>query len=351
MSAKDAGTKTVRKTLADGTVKVYTYARNKPLQFKEAEPCAIRRLARAYYKSPEFRDLSPRWQRAVEYYVKIIEDKLGWMTARDLARRESRMKFFELRDDHAAFPSKADKMMNVLRSLLGFGYDRVMIDANHAMGIPKLTPSAQNRAENVWTADIRQQFFAHAKPCLRRLCLFALYTGARQSDICRLKWSNISADGWLSFQPAKTHSTTGVWVHLPVYALEPLKTLLESIPHAGDGPILLTDNRPRGWTSENIKRQMRLTKATAQIEEDLTFHDWRGTAETEMLEAGCSEPEAAAILGHALVHGGGPKSYAARSRKLAFNAYTKWNLALTGEAQIINLSRVETTNRQPPDNR
>jgi integrase len=150
--------------------------------------------------------------------------------------------------------------MNVLRSILGFAYDRVLIEANHALGIPKLTPSGQSRAENIWTADIRQQLFAHAKPCLRRLCLFALYTGARQSDICRLTWANISADGWLSFQPGKTSTTTQVWVHLPIFALEPLDALLRALPRTEGGPILLTDDRPRKWTPENIKRQMRLTK-------------------------------------------------------------------------------------------
>lgn len=51
-----------------------------------------------------------------------------------------------------------------------------------------------------------------------------------------------------------------------------------------------------------------------------------------------------AVLGHSL---GGPKSYAARSRKLAFKAYTKWNAALTGEAEIINLSRAETGAPKP----
>lgn len=340
MSARNAGrrVKIVRKTLADGAVKEYHYDRDKPATYIERERGgAIKRIAKAYYMSPEYRDLSPRWQLAVQRYANIIAGHIAWMTERDLGERTSRADFFEMRDEHAAYPAKADKLMNVLRSLLGFAYDRAMIEANQALGIPRLTPSGQNRAEHIWTPDLRQQFFAHAKPCLRRLCLFALYTGARQSDICSLRWSNIS-DGWLSFQPAKTRSTTGAWVHLPVYALEPLKALLDSIPHAGDGPILMTDDRPRKWTPENIKRQMRLTKASAQIEEDLTFHDWRGTGETEMLEAGCSEPEAAAVLGHSLVHGGGPKSYAARSRKLAFNAYTKWNLALKGEAEIINLS-------------
>lgn len=341
---KNAGSKIVRKRLADGTVKEYRYPRKAPpARFVAVERGgAIRRIARAYYKSPEFGHLSPAWQRAVEYYVQLIEDRLGWMTERDLAQRQARGKFFELRDTHADFPAKADKLMNVLRALLGFAYDRVMIDANHALGIGKLTPSGKNRAENIWTPDLRQQLFAHAKPCLRKLCLVALYSAARQSDICALDWSNLSADGWLSFQPAKTRNSTAVWVHLPVFALPPLAALLGERPAAG-GPLLLTDDRPRRWRPENIKRQMRLTKAAARIEEDITFHDWRGTAETEMLEAGCTETEAAAVLGHALVHGGGAKSYAARGRKLALNAYTKWHRALSGEAQVISLAQRRET--------
>lgn len=341
MSASGAGIKIVKKRLADGTIKEYRYPRGGRAIYVQPETGgALRRIARAYYKSPEFAALSPRWQRAVEYYVRLIEDRLGWMTARDLGQRQARTKFFELRDEHAAFPAKADKLMNVLRALLGFAYDRVLIEANHALGIPKLTPAGQNRAEKIWTPDLRQQLFAQAKPCLRRLCLVALYSAARQSDICALNWSNLSADGWLSFQPSKTRNTTAVWVHLPVFALAPLEALLRDRP-AADGPLLLTDDRPRRWRPENIKRQMRLAKAAAQLDEDLTFHDWRGTAETEMLEAGCSEPEAAAVLGHALVHGGGAKSYAARSRKLALNAFTKWNLALSGSAEIVQLMRMK----------
>lgn len=341
MNSKESGVKVVRKRLADGTVKEYRYDKNR--RFIEPDKGrAIEQIARAYYHSPEFRALSPRWQRATEYYVLLIADKLGWMTAAQLGNRKARTKFFELRDEHAAYPAKADKLMNVLRTLLGFAYDRVMIEANHALGIAKLTPAGRNRSEHIWTPDLRQRFFTHAKPCLRRLCLFALYTGARQSDICAMTWKNVD-DGWLTYQPAKTRSTTQVTVHLPIHALEPLKALLDGIL-TRQGPILLTDDRPRPWTPENIKRQMRETKARAQLDADLTFHDWRGTAQTEMLEAGCSEPEAASILGHAIVHGGGAKSYTARSRKLAFNAYTKWDTAMKGQAEIVSLSRLETRN-------
>ncbi|MNL58420.1 Phage integrase family protein [compost metagenome] len=38
----------------------------------------------------------------------------------------------------------------------------------------------------------------------------------------------------------------------------------------------------------------------AQIEEDLTFHDLRGTAVTRLAIAGCSIPQIASITGHSL---------------------------------------------------
>ena len=348
MNGSGAGkrVKIVRKRLADGSVKEYRYDLDAIARrlYVEERKSAIHRIALDYCRSPEFLSLSPRWQNAVRVYVSIIEAELGWMTIDDLNGRESRGDFFDLRDKFAAYPAKADKLMNVLRSLLNFAYDRGRIAANHALRIPKLVPSSHNRAEHIWTPDLRQQFFSKAKPCLQRLMLFALYTGARQSDICPLRWSHLQ-DGWLVYQPSKTRHTTGIRVFLPVYALTPLDALLKGIQRpSGDGPILLTDDRPRAWTPENIKRQMRLCRAAAGMEDvDLTFHDLRGTAQTEMLEAGATEAEVNAVLGHVLLSGKGARNYAARSKKLALNAYNRWNAALAGEAKVINLAGLETT--------
>lgn len=351
MSGSGAGMKTVRKTLADGTIKEYRYPRLRRLDRKPREKGAIERIAHAYYQAPEFLGLSPKWQKATRYYIGLIIDRLGWMNAADLAKREARAEFYELRDAHAGYPAKADKLMNVLRCLLSFAYDRNMIDANHALEIPRLVPSNHSRAEHIWTPELRQQFFAGASPCLRRLMLMALYTGARQSDLCNLTWANMQ-DGWLVYQPAKTRNSTRVWVHLPIFALDPLAELIDAIPRpprGQDGPILLTDGNhiaakyrePRKWTPENIKQHMRYARARAKMEDvDLTFHDLRGTCQTELLEAGCTEAEANAVLGHVLMAGAGARNYAARSRKLALNAYRRWNAAMKGEAEIISLSRL-----------
>lgn len=347
MNARSAGSrvKVVKKRLADGSIREYRYDLQAMAkrEYVEKQKGAIHKIALAYYRSPEYAALSEMWQRVTKYYVALIEDDVGWMTYQDLANRSSRADFFELRDKHAAFPSKADKVMNVLRTLLNFAYDRTLIEANHAIRIPKLVPSNKNRAENIWKDDVRQQFLAKAEPCLQRLFMFALYTGARQSDICAMKWSNLSDDGWLVYQPAKTRTTTGIRVSLPVFALNPLDQMLKSLPRppqGSDGPILLTDSRPRAWTPEHIIKLMRVTKAKAGIEEDLTFHDIRGTCETSLLEAGCSEAEANSVLGHILVSGSGARNYAARSRKLALNAYRRWDAEMRGEGEIIKLARL-----------
>lgn len=352
MSGSGAGSKIVRKTLADGTVKEYRYDRaRRILRTPAPEKGAVEQIAHAYYQSPEFRQLSQGWQKATRYYVGLIIGQLGWMSFSDLAKREARTEFFDLRDKHADYPAKADKLMNVLRALLSFAYDRAKLSANHAIQIPKLVPANHSRAEHIWKPDLLQQFFTGATPCLRRLMLMALYTGARQSDLCALNWSDIQ-DGWLVYQPAKTMHSTRVWVTLPTFALDPLAELIASLPRPAngqDGPLLMTDGGhiaekyklPRKWRHENIKKHMLYARARSHMEDaDLRFHDIRGTTETSLLEAGCSEAEANAVLGHVLVSGSGARNYAARSRKLALNAYRRWNAAMRGEAEIISLARL-----------
>lgn len=340
MAEKKAGgrVQVVRKRLADGTVREYHYdpEARKRRKYEAVQKDAIKRLADDYYQSPEFEALSEPWRKATRYYANILMDHLGWMTFADLGDRKAREEFYEIRDTYAATPAKADKLMNVLRSLLAFGYERVKIDYNHAIGIPRLTPSNRTRAEQVWTPDMRQAFLASAKPWLQRVFMFGLYSAARQADLCRLKWGMME-DGWLSFMPSKTAKATSVRVFLPVFALQPFADLVASLPRHDHGFMLATDDGVP-LTTNNIRREVRLTKARAGLTEaDITFHDLRGSAETEMLEASCTEAEASSILGHALVHGAGQKSYAARTRRLALHAYQKWNAAMTSDGEIIPL--------------
>lgn len=344
MSGKRGGgsrVKVVRKTLADGSIKEYRYDLHEQARrrFHLAQRDGIHKLAQAYCASPEFRGLSERWQKATHYYVGLIEERLGWMTLRELSDRRARAEFYELRDSCAATPAKADKLMNVLRTIVGWGYERAMVDANHALGIGRLSPTGPVRSDKIWTPELEQALLAVASPAFRQLFWFAVYTGARQSDMIGLKWSPNFDAGWISWQPAKTLKATGIWVHLPAYALDPLREMLGGLSRCSD--YMLTTDQGRPWSAENVKKHMRLAKAKAGLADaDLTFHDIRGTTATRLLEAGATDAETEAVLGHSFGRGLSLRDYAARSKKLALNAYLKWNAAMKGDAQVIPIRQL-----------
>jgi integrase len=314
------GMKTVRRTLADGSVKEYRYRR----RLGQPRPAdgILRRIFNEYSASPEFNRAVSEWRQRKLWLFKLIEERLGWMTERDLNSRIARTKFYELRDAHRELPDRADKMMQALCSALEWAYDRGMIDVNHARRIGML--AVRNQPKH-YTQEQEDLILAKVPDDLRTLYLFALYTGLRRGDICRLKRSDLK-DGWLSVQPHKTSRTTRVWVHLPTYALPPLKALIAELPKTGDA--LLTTAAGVPWTEYNISHRWRRAMLKIGIE-GTWFNEIRHTTATRLVEAGCTDAERGAIMGHAVSQGAGA-AYVARTKALSVNAYTRWAKALEG---------------------
>lgn len=324
--------KIVRKRLADGTVKEYRYEPGRIRRHKiRKQHGAIRQLAELYVKSPEFDGLSAKWQTARKYYLGVVEDELDWLTIDDLNDRESRGDFYELRDKFKSKPDTSDKIMDALKGLLGWAYERNKISYNHALGIPRLAKAGKRRNDIVWTEDQEAIVYASFPPFLARAFRFSLFTAMRQSDMRGLKWENYR-DGWITYKQGKT----GTMVYLPVFALPPLRDLVDGLERRSE--YMLTSATGVQLCGPNLRGDYRaaLTKTDLK-DEDLHWHDLRGTATTRLLEAGCTDAEVAAITGHAI--GGGTKlgDYAARSRQLALNAYQKWSDWLTRRPQVIAL--------------
>ena len=317
-----ARTKIVRRTLADGTVREYQYAirERKPREPVEPQRRAIIRLADAYCRSPEFAKLSPSWRSVIRGYIAILDEKLGWMTIAQLQHRQARAEFFRLRDDHASTPAKADKITATLRTIIGWAYDRNMIEYNHAIGIGRLVPSTHTRAQQVWSPERLQAFLKVARPDVGEAFRFALLTLMREADLCRAKWEQF--DGrWLVYEPKKT-AKLGTVVHLPVYALPPLADLLAGLSRCSD--YILTQQRGHPWSTSNLSRQFENARKAAGLEHaDLTWHDLRGTGITRLYLAGCTDPEVASISGHVMGDRAQQRAYIARTRELAAHAFEK----------------------------
>jgi integrase len=322
--------KIVRKRLADGTIREYRYEPGRIRRHKiRKQHGAIRQLAELYVKAPEFTGLSTKWQSARKYYLGIVEDELDWLTVDDLNDRESRGDFYELRDKFASKPDTSDKIMDALKGLLAWAYERNKISYNHALGIPRLAKAGKRRNDIVWTEDREAIVYASFPPLLAQAFRFSLFTAMRQSDMRSIKWDNYR-DGWITYRQSKT----GAVVYLPVYALAPLKELVDGLERRSD--FMLTSPRGLQLLGPNLRADFRAALIKTELkDEDLHWHDLRGTATTRLLEAGCTDAEVAAITGHAI--GGGTKlgDYAARSKQLALNAYQKWNDWIARRPQVI----------------
>lgn len=371
--------KVTRKRTADGTVKVYYYRRSTGKKI-EGEPGTFlfeqswraagipkdepgpepaetigefALLIRRFQKSPEANKASADSIKQRNRYLTKIEDRFGYMTLSDLQDDRACEEFFEWRDEMAHVPVKADKAIQTLNQVLKWAKSRKLIKVNQAEDVTKLVDNREslrrNRAKLVYTPAMVDTLFEVLRPCVRVAFLLALYTGARMGDLCGFRWNMIDSDGWLIYTPSKTRHSTGIEVHVPTFALPPLKALLESLPRRPHGHILSSDYG-RKMSKDTLKKHWAEDRNKTSIR--LHWHDIRGTTVTRLLAAGCTHAEVASITGHALTspvagmtqdQARSLARYGAINRDMALNAYRKWTAAefsdFTADDNVIPLQR------------
>ena len=338
-------TKIVRRTLASGEVKEYVYAKvsKKDALTAAAQAEAARNfhwVIAQYMASPEYTKLKPNTRYNYRLILDPLRDELGWMTLADLEDRRARTVFYTYRDSMADRPSAADHTIRTLSAVLGWAYRRGVIGVNHAREIEPLVPPGHSRAEITWSGDDIAAFIKNAKPEAAWAVRLALLTAGRMSDLCALRWTDIN-DDWLSWTPTKTEAL-GVQVHIPLLVMTPLKDLLDEIPNRSE--TILTNPSGHTYGRHSLGPVFRAERNRILPGKDLHFHDLRGTAITQMLDAGCNELEASAISGH-VIGGlsagrgiGNMRRYVKQTRERATNACTKWARYLNEAGTVEDLN-------------
>jgi integrase len=312
MRVRLKGINSVRKRLADGTVKVYYFAwKSGPRligepgtpEFVASYNEAVARkvmpstgtlfsVLRKYQETEHFRTvLADSTRRGYVALIARIEKAFGDFPLSALTDRRTRGVFLEWRDKIAADAGRrqADYAWSVLALVLSFGLDRGLVGANPCERGGRLYRGGA-RSEKIWTATDEAAFLARAPAHLHLPLTLALWTGQRQGDLLRLAWS--AYDGThIRLRQGKG----GVRVVIPVGA--PLKVALDAVKK--HGPIILTSTDKRPWTSDGFRASWgKACKAAGVV--GVTFHDLRGTAVTRLALAGCTEAEIATITGHSL---------------------------------------------------
>lgn len=369
------GVKPVRKTLADGTHKLFFYHRATKRRLpddpnskdfadalREAERIALHgeqpvetlsTLIREYCASPDWTQLAASTREIEAYNLSAIESEFGGMELAAIDQRGARAMFLEWHDELAQTqPRGADAKLTRLARILRWAYDRERIMRHPLDSWTRAWRS--DRSDCIWTeAHFDALNRSKASAAMKLAAFAALHTGQRKGDLISLRWSQFDGSG-ITLTPSKSRrlGSRGKLVYIP--ATKALKTTLGELKErrkpAPTDRILLTA-RCRPWTSDAFRLAWQHAFAAACAEAKgslpgfppvsnpddpppaggyvLHFHDIRGTAVTMLAEAGCTVPEIATITGHSLQTVTKIlERYLSRTRALAESAIGKLELRL-----------------------
>jgi integrase len=314
--ARLQGINTVRKRLADGTVRIYRYHRatgtalnGKPgspefiRDYAAAEKTLLDRsagsfngLVRDYTLSPEFGKLRESTQREYKRMLTKAEVKFGNMPIAALEDPRVRQDFMAWRAVVAkdSGDREADNRLSVISAMLTWAKENGQVFNNHVAGFRRL--HSVDRSDLIWLPEHIHAFMHVAPVELQRALILALHTGQRQGDLLRLSWTNYDGS-MISLRQGKTarNGSRGRKVEIP--CTKALKNMLDGIDRTT--AVVLVTKTGRPWKSRYFKAQWEAASKKAGITQ-LHFHDLRGTAVTMLAEAGCTTPQIAAITGHSL---------------------------------------------------
>lgn len=276
----------MRRTLADGTVREYSYnvGQARPKAARGYDPNCMGALVVAFEGSPEWRALAEQTRRTYGTYLRAFHG-MRYLPVRDINRRG----LLDVRDAIAGTrgPGAATGFCRTASALFRWALDRDWIEASPMTGVKPL-PGGTLLA---WTeAEARLAMRELPEP-LRRAVVLAYHTGQRRGDLVRLPWSAYDGRS-IRLRQQKT----GMDMVIPVHP--ELRTELEEWTRTRQAVTILTAHRGGAWAPQLLSHALPPALAAIGIGRKLNIHGLRKLAATRLAEAGCSALEIAAITGH-----------------------------------------------------
>jgi len=323
----ETGLNTIRKTLADGTVRAYYYDRKtgKSLGTDRAKaldriatpaaaasactPGSIAALIATYRASAAWSKLAPGTRILYGRYLDLIRDEWG-----DLPVAGFRARFIEkIQDRYRDQPRKANLIVVVLRILMRRAVKLELIAASPIVK-PDLLPTRAR--DQVWSRDDQAEFLDAAPERLRLAFALMLYTLQRPSDVLAMTRGQVmERDGRLFI--TLRQQKTGELVAAPVHRdLDPL--MRARLADNAGGLLLVASPTGRPWSRRNFSRKWDATvrrlalrrarklfglgwtkeKVRAELaKQHRQRRDLRRTGVVRMAEAGVTTPQIAALGG------------------------------------------------------
>ena len=276
-------TRTVRRTLADGTTKEYTYGIASKRRHRVAyDANSVGALLLAYEHSPEWRALAEPTRRTYAVYLREV-GRLKHIPVAGISRRG----LLTIRDAvaDARGNGAGTGFARSASALFAWAVSRDWIEINPMAGAKSL-PGGSLLA---WTEHEARLAMRSLPEPLRRAVVLAYHTGQRRTDLVRLPWS--AFDGTtIRLRQQKTGTSLVLPAHPELQA--------ELSRWERTATVILTAPRGAAWTPERLSHALPAALTSIGIIRRLTIHGLRKLAATRLAEAGCSAHEIAAITGH-----------------------------------------------------
>jgi integrase len=190
--------------------------------------------------------------------------------------------------DRKRGPEAANTVRKNLSRLFSYAMRREIIPSNPARLVSKR--KVKGSGYHTWAPEEIDRFLSHYGEGTpeRRALLLILFTGASRQDLVKLGRQHVR-DGWLRFDRGKTGVTTALPIH---------PALAEELARIPQGQLLfLSHSGDRPYKPETFGNWFRDACNAAGVKG--SAHGLRKAFATHLAEAGASENEIMAALGHA----------------------------------------------------
>ena len=244
-------------------------------------PGSLGDLICRYKASPEFKRLKESTRSGYIIYLSLLER----VVANTRVTGINTAWVYKIRDEYNDAPRSGDAMVQMISTLMEFAIARGWRSDNPAKPVKKLHKSESYKT---WPEVAIERFRAGANPRMVWALELAIYTGQRQGDVLAMQWRHIES-GLISVAQQKT----GERLLIPIH--EELAAILDAIPRVGMNIVHRKDGRSytRSGFSSIFQREKRRLGLSG-----LQFHGLRHTAAARLAEAGATDREMMAILGH-----------------------------------------------------
>lgn len=283
---------------------------------KAANPGTLAGLIEAYRASPEFAALAPATRHK---YGKVFEELRKIEVAR-LANITPEW-LYAYRDKKARERKRAvtNMILAVLKMMFNWGIKRGKCKANPVAAVERIRrPRGLPVKNRPYRPEELSTVLAEAPDWLRRAVAVAAYTGLRESDVVKVKWT--AYDG-RAFETRAQKTGALVWV--PAHSR--LREILDAAPRTS--PTIVAGVRGheigRSTLTTAFFSLLRRLRDEGKVGSGLSFHGLRHTLGTALAEAGCDPPTIAAALGQATTQMAEHYSRTANRRELVRAGFDK----------------------------